>query len=165
MAGPKIEATVQAIVLLAEVGHRIQIPVAIYAFSTANHFEVILDSGEPLNAETQSRIGNLITRPSGGTEIQSALEAVRDRLATLTTTDNYLVLLSDGQHNDQENPEAVVQELQRRGVGVIGLGLGPTSDALQRFLPNSRANLEPHQVAEEFIEILMNSAHGTGKTI
>jgi hypothetical protein len=67
--------------------------------------------------------------------------------------------MSDGQHNDQENPKAAIQELQRRGVRVIGLGLGPTSDALLRFLPNSRVNLEPDQVAEEFIDILMNSAH------
>jgi Mg-chelatase subunit ChlD len=155
MAGPKIEATVQAIVLLAEVGHRTQIPVAIYAFSTANHFEVILDSGEPLDAEAQSRIGNLITRPSGGTEIQSALEAVRDRLASLTTTDNHLILLSDGQHNDQENPGTILRDLQRRGVRVIGLGLGPTSDALLRLLPNSRTNLEPHQVGEELAGILV----------
>ena len=159
MKGTKIEATVQAIVLLAEVCQRTKIQLAIYTFSTANHFEVILDSGEPLDVETQSRIGNLITRPSGGTEIQSALEAVRDRLAALSTTNNYLVLLSDGQHNDQENPEAVLQELQRRGVRVVGLGLGPTSDALLRFLPNSRVNLEPHQIAEKFIDILMNSAH------
>ena len=159
IAGLKIEATVQAIVLLAEVCQGMHIPLAIYAFSTANHFEVILDSGEQLDAEAQSRIGNLITRPCGGTEIQPALETVRDRLATLTTTDNYLVLMSDGQHNDQENPKAAIQELQRRGVRVIGLGLGPTSDALLRFLPNSRVNLEPDQVAEEFIDILMNSAH------
>ena len=159
IAGLKIEATVQAIVLLAEVCQGMNIPLAIYAFSTANHFEVILDSGEQLDAEAQSRIGNLITRPCGGTEIQPALETVRDRLATLTTTDNYLVLMSDGQHNDQENPKAAIQELQRRGVRVIGLGLGPTSDALLRFLPNSRVNLEPDQVAEEFIDILMNSAH------
>ncbi len=165
MRGAKIAATVQAIVLLAEVCQRTKIPLAIYTFSTVNAFEVILDSGESLDVETQSRIGNLITRPCGGTEIQPALETVRDRLATLTTTDNYLVLMSDGQQNDQENPETVIQDLQRGGVCVVGLGLGPTSDALLRFLPNSRVNLEPHQVAEEFIEILMNSAHGTGKTI
>jgi uncharacterized protein with von Willebrand factor type A (vWA) domain len=161
MAGPKIEATVQAIVLLAEVCQRTKIPLAIYTFSTANHFEVILDSGEPLKAETQSRIGNLITRPSGGTEIQSALEAVRDRLATLTTTDNYLVLLSDGQHNDQENPEAILQELQRRGVRVIGLGLGPTSDSLIKSLPNSSVKLEPYQVADEFVKLTLTSAKRT----
>ncbi len=153
MAGPKIEATVQAIVLLAEVCQKTKIPLAIYTFSTVNHFEVLLDSGEPLDAKTQSRIGNLITRPSGGTEIQSALEAVRDRLATLTTTDNYLVLLSDGQHNDQENPKAVIQELQRRGVRAIGLGLGPSSDAIKNFLPNSCVNLEPHQVAHEVLQL------------
>ncbi len=155
MAGLKIEATVQAIVLLAEVCQRTQIPLAIYAFSTADHFEVILDSGEPLDAETQSRIGNLIHQPCGGTELEPALEKVRDRLANLTTTDNYLVLLSDGLHNDQENPGTVVQDLQRGGVRVIGLGLGPTSDALLRFIPNSRVNLEPHQVAEELAEILI----------
>ena len=118
-----------------------------------------------MDAETQSRIGNLIHQPCGGTELEPALEKVRDRLANLTTTDNYLVLLSDGLHNDQENPGTILQDLHRRGVRVVGLGLGPTSDALLRFLPNSRVNLEPHQVAEEFIEILMNSAHGTGKTI
>ncbi len=153
MAGPKIEATVQAIVLLAEVCQKTKIPLAIYTFSTVNHFEVLLDSGEPLDAKTQSRIGNLITRPSGGTEIQSALEAVRDRLATLTTTDNYLVLLSDGQHNDQENPETVIHELQRRCVRIIGLSLGQTSDAIKRFLPNSCVNLEPHKVADVFVEL------------
>ena len=158
MAGLKIEATVQAIVLLAEVCQRTHIPLAIYAFSTADHFEVILDSGEPLDAETQSRIGNLIHQPCGGTELEPALEKVRDRLANLTTTDNYLVLLSDGLHNDQENPGTILQDLQRGGVRVVGLGLGPTSDALLRFLPNSRVNLEPHQVGDEFFRVLLASA-------
>ena len=155
MAGLKIEATVQAIVLLAEVCQRTKIPLAIYAFSTANHFEVILDSGEPLNAETQSRIGNLIHKPCGGTELEPALENVRDRLVNLTTTDNHLILLSDGQHNDQENPGTILQDLQRRGVRVIGVGLGRNSDALLRFFPNSRVNLEPHQTPHEIARLFL----------
>lgn len=163
MQGERIEATVQAIVLLVEVCQRVDIPLTVFTFSI--ECDLLIASHDTLNYETQSRIGNLITSPCGGTRLEPALEKVQDHLSTLTFSENYLVLLTDGQHSEGENPGHVIQQLQRSGVRVLGLGLGPNSDALLEFLPGSRVNLEPHKIAEVFIQILMSSAHGAGETV
>jgi hypothetical protein len=163
MQGERIEATVRAIVLLVEVCQRVDIPLTVFTFSI--ECDLLIASHDTLNYETQSRIGNLITSPCGGTRLEPALEKVQDHFSTLTFSENYLVLLTDGQHSEGENPGHVIQQLQRSGVRVLGMGLGPNSDQLLEFLPTSRVNLEPHQVAEVFIQILMSSAHGAGETV
>jgi hypothetical protein len=156
MQGERIEATVQAIVLLVEVCQRVNIPLTVFTFSI--ECELLIASHDTLNCETQSRIGNLITSPCGGTRLEPALEKVQDHLSTLTFSENYLVLLTDGQHSEGENPGHVIQQLQRSGVRVLGLGLGPNSDQLLEFLPSSRVNIEMQQLADEFNAILVNTA-------
>jgi hypothetical protein len=158
MQGERIEATVQAIVLLVEVCQRVDIPLTVFTFSI--ECDLLIASHDTLNYETQSRIGNLITSPCGGTRLEPALEKVQDHLSTLTFSENYLVLLTDGQHSEGENPGHVIQQLQRSGVRVLGLGLGPNSDALLEFLPTSRVNIEPQQALDQLVQVIINVSNG-----
>ena len=163
MQGERIEATVQAIVLLVEVCQRVNITLTVFTFSI--ECELLIASHDTLNYETQSRIGNLITSPCGGTRLEPALEKVQDHLSTLTFSENYLVLLTDGQHSEGENPGHVIQQLQRSGVRVLGLGLGPNSDALLEFLPNSRVNLQPNHIADAIIQIIVTAVLGKPRAV
>lgn len=48
--------------------------------------------------------------------------------------------------------------MEDSGIQVLGLGLGPDSNGLKDHIAHSKTNLEPHQVAEAFVEILTQLA-------
>lgn len=156
MRGERIEATLWATVLLAEVCRRVGIPLAIFTFSNECH--PLLEVDEPLDEAMQGRIGGLPQAAAGGTLLASALSKVHRQVLDLGTTDPFVVVLSDGIPSDDEDPGARVSEMERDGITVLGLGLGPDSENLARILLHCQTHLQAHDISEAFIRILIQAS-------
>lgn len=156
MRGERIDATLWATVLLAEVCQRVGIPLAIFTFSDSCH--LLRDIDEPLDDETQGRIGGLPQAASGGTLLAAALSEVHRRVLDLGTTDPLVVVLSDGVPSDDDDPKARVDEMESDGITVLGLGLGPKSDRLADFIFHCQTHLHARDIGEAFIRILIQAS-------
>ena len=156
MKGEGIDAAQWATVLLAEVCHRVGIPLAIFTFSEG--CRLLLDVDEPLDEEIQGRIGGLPQAASGGTLLAAALSKVHQQVLHLGTTDPFVVVLSDGIPSDDDDPKARVDEMERDGINVLGLGLGPGSEKLAHFITHCQTNLHPRDIAGAFTRILFQAS-------
>lgn len=156
MKGPRIDATLWATVLLAEVCHRVGIPLVIFTFSDDCH--LLLDVDEPLDAAIQGRLGGLPQSASGGTHLAFALSHVHRRVLDLGTADPFVVVLSDGIPSDDDDPKARVDEMERDGITVLGLGLGPDSARLADFISCCQPHLQSTDIADAFIRILIQAS-------
>ncbi len=158
MEGPKMAATFEAVVLLVEVCHRLEIALGIYTFS--HDCERLLDWQESLDPAVCGRIGGLPRAANGGTRLERSLVQVHGEMAASGFTDPFLVVLSDGDLDDDENPRGVVRAMEADGIRVMGLGLGPGTEALGGHIANSRTNLEPSKVPSAFAELLVRAVRG-----
>jgi uncharacterized protein YegL len=156
MKGEGIDAAQWATVLLAEVCHRVGIPLAIFTFSEG--CRLLLDVDEPLNEEIQGRIGGLPQAASGGTLLAAALSKVHQQVLDLGTSDPFVVVLSDGIPSDDDDPKARVDEMERDGINVLGLGLGPGSEKLAHFITQCQTHLHPRDIAGAFTRILIQAS-------
>ena len=156
MKGEGIDAAQWATVLLAEVCHRVGIPLAIFTFSEG--CRLLLDVDEPLDEEIQGRIGGLPQASSGGTLLAAALSKVHQQVLDLGTTDPFVVVLSDGIPSDDDDPKARVDEMERDGINVLGLGLGPGSEKLAHFITHCQTHLYSTDIAGAFTRILIQAS-------
>jgi Ca-activated chloride channel family protein len=67
--------------------------------------------------------------PEGGTNYRALLDTALDAFGGGAAADRYLVILSDGEATD-EHWQARLPELKRRGIHVIGLGVGTTGGSM-----------------------------------
>lgn len=67
--------------------------------------------------------------PEGGTNYRAMLDAALDAFGTGSAADRYLVVLSDGEATDDHWRDRI-PELKRRGIHVIGLGVGTAAGSL-----------------------------------
>jgi Ca-activated chloride channel family protein len=74
--------------------------------------------------------------PEGGTNYQAMLETSIQAFGT-SAADRYLIILSDGEANDEEW-KGMVDSLKTKGIRVIGLGVGTAQGA---FIPEADGSL------------------------
>src|SRR5207244_3462348 len=67
--------------------------------------------------------------PEGGTNYQALLETSVQAFGGSNAADRFLIVLSDGEATD-ENWKSGVDELKKRGIRVIGLGIGTSAGAM-----------------------------------
>jgi uncharacterized protein YegL len=156
MKGEGIDATLWATVLLAEVCQRVGIPLAIFTFSEG--CSLLLDVDDPLDDEIQGRIGGLPQTTNGGTLLAAALSKVHRQVLDLGTTDPFVVVLSDGIPSDDDDPKSRVSEMERDGITILGLGLGPGSEKLAHFITHCQAHLHARDIGDAFIRILIQAS-------
>ena len=156
MHGQRIESTLIATVLLAEVCHRVGIPLSIFTFS--DECRALLRAGEPLDARIQGRLGGITQAAGDGTHLTAALEKVERAILNAGDPNAHVVVLSDGKPTDDIDPKWILRRMGDSGIQVLGLGLGPDSNGLKDHIAHAKTNLEPHQVAEAFVELLNRMA-------
>jgi Ca-activated chloride channel family protein len=71
--------------------------------------------------------------PQGGSNYRALLDASVDAFSSGTTADRYLIILSDGEATD-DNWKPMIEELKKKSIRVIGLGIGTAEGAM---LPDS----------------------------
>jgi len=155
MAGEKIEQSFHGVVLLCEVCRRVGVPLNIYAFSS--EVERLLHFDEPLSSDVCARLGTMPGSADGGTDLGGALEQVAADLGESPFRDRFVLILSDGEPDDPGSVRSQIERLAAGGIGLIGLGLGPRTAALESIIPNSQVNLAAADVPSAFASLLLRA--------
>jgi uncharacterized protein YegL len=152
MEGERMQATTEATVLLSETCTRCGIGLSVFAF--AGSCTQIVDWRQPVDEPVRARLGGLARAADGGTDLENALREVRAHVEESEFDERYVVVLSDGAVADTGEVSKEVGLLEREGVRVIGLGLGPDTDDLRNVIQRSFVGLKPPQLPVAFIRLL-----------
>jgi nitric oxide reductase activation protein len=168
MQGPKAEAAVAGAVLLAETLHRLRVPFVINGFQ-----DVLIPFcavGEGLTMEVRHRLAEMAqevsgNRPSGNNKPAynddgPCLLSAADEVLAQQYDERVLVVISDGlpegEHSTPDDLRRGVAELSGIGAGLqlLGIGLGPGTDHVNKFYPRSVANVPVERLAAEIGGVL-----------
>ena len=160
MKGERMEQTFHGAVLLCEVCRRVGLPLSVYAFGS--QVERLLHYDEPLSAEVRSRLGSLPESAQGDTNFAAALERVAADLGGSPFRDRFVIVLIDGEPDDEESARQQIAWLAADAVVLIGLGLGPATLRLQELFPVSRGNLTAAEVPAALATLLLRALRRAG---
>ena len=160
MMGERIEQTFHGTVLLCEVCRRVGLPLNVYTFGS--RVERLLLHDEPLSPDVRAKLASLPASARGGTNLTEALEMVVADLGESPFRDRFVIVLSDGEPDDEGSARQQIARLAADAVVLLGLGLGPGTVRLQELLPVSRVNLAAEDVPAALATLLLGAIRTSG---
>jgi len=170
MSGQKIEETFKAVIVLSEVLNKLSIKTEILGFN--DRLYEYQQFGENINREIREDMGGMLnevedTGPGGNIKARWnddgwALQETSKRLARQKAGEKFIMVLSDGlpvvspQHSSSEFDlnrvvNHIVQESDQR---LIGLGIGSGTGHVERYYPNSLANINVKEMADKLADTI-----------
>lgn len=103
--------------------------------------------------------------PEGGTNYRALIDTALDAFGSSGAADRFLIVLSDGEATD-DDWKAKVDDLKKRGVRVIGLGVGTAAgsmipDGTGGFVKDSRGAVVLSKLEPATLQELAKSTNGT----
>lgn len=151
MQGQKIEETFRGTIVLAEVLNKLGVSMEIIGFNDQIH--EFQSFGQKMSPEIRNRMGEMlqeVNTPSAQWNDDGwAVAQASTRLAQQKAKEKFLIVLSDGQpvpsaeHADTRYELGTVVDdvTKRSGQKLIGLGIGPGTQHVERYYPQSIANV------------------------
>jgi len=168
--GGKIQETFKALIVLAEVLNKLSIKTEIIGFN--DRLYEYQTFGENLSREIRENMGGVLREvqdagPNGNIKAQWnddgwAIQETSKRLARQRANEKFLVVLSDGlpeessAHSGEEFDlgrmvNKIIQETNQK---LIGLGIGGGTKHVEKFYPNSLADIDVKEMAEKLADII-----------
>lgn len=166
MEGEKAEAALAGTVLLSETLSRIKVPFSVLGFQ-----DIVLpfhDFGEPLSSYVRQKIGEMPmeisgNRPSGHNcpeynDDGPCLQEAANQLLDQPAYERILIAVSDGYPEGRDStPQDLtdtIRRLSKQPITLIGVGLGPDTQHVKEFYPQSIAEVPVSQFADKLGELL-----------
>jgi hypothetical protein len=168
----KIEAALDALVLLSEVLERLEVPFRIDGFQ--NVLMPIIDFDHGIDDAFRERISRLAeetryirhgARNSPNyNDDGPCLERAAELLLRYPSDDHVLIVLSDGLPNGERSGEEdlhrAVKKAERSGIHLIGLGVGPETEHVAKFYRNHLAEVPAPELAFRLGEVVKATIEG-----
>jgi hypothetical protein len=167
----KIQETFKALIVLAEALNKLSIKVEILGFN--DRFYEYQDFNRNLDRETRENMGGIIqevnvARSGGGghssrqTDTGWATKLASERLARQIANEKFLITLTDGipeespAHSGTEYKlERIIHHImQESDQKIIGLGIGGGTGHVEKYYPNSLANINVKEMAEKLADTI-----------
>ena len=173
MRGEKIDAAVDAAVLLIETLLALGAPMAVYGFQDILIPFVEFDQPVDENAKTiieqmplevaGKRLGG--NNQAGFNDDGPCLEEASLKLKERPETKKILIVISDGnpagKDSDEKDLRRVVDQIQQENeIHLFGIGIGPQTNHVKRFYPNYKAEVPVNQMAAEIGVLILTHAVG-----
>jgi cobalamin biosynthesis protein CobT len=164
MRGQKIRETFKAAIVLAEVLNRLSINTEILGFN--DRLYEYQGFGENMGMEVREHMGGMLqevsTPASAWNDDGWAVQQASERLARQKAAERFLFVLSDGlpeesgQHprSQYELGQIVTGIMQGTDQKLIGLGIGHGTEHVERYYPNSVANIGVREMAEKLADVI-----------
>jgi cobalamin biosynthesis protein CobT len=164
MRGQKIRETFRAAIVLAEVLNRLSINTEILGFN--DRLYEYQPFGHDMGREVREHMGGILqevdTPAAAHNDDGWAVQQASERLARQTAAEKFLFVLSDGlpeESSAHSGPEyelgkTVNQIMRDTDQKLIGLGIGPGTDHVGRYYPNSVANIGVREMSEKLADII-----------
>lgn len=165
--GGKIQETFKALIVLAEVLNRLSIKTEILGFN--DRLYEYQTFGENLSREIRENMGGVlreVNNSEGGRARYNddgwALQETSKRLAKQRANEKFLMVLSDGlpeessAHSGTEFDlgRMVNRVMQETDQKLIGLGIGGGTKHVEKFYPNSLADIDVKEMAEKLSGVI-----------
>ncbi|HND61158.1 MAG TPA: VWA domain-containing protein [Opitutaceae bacterium] len=103
--------------------------------------------------------------PEGGTNYRAMIETSLDAFGRTGAADRFLIVLSDGEATE-DDWKGQLEELRKKGVRVIGLGVGTTAGAMipdgsGGFVKDERGAVVLSRLENRTLQELAETTHGT----
>lgn len=167
MSGQKIKETFKALIVLAEVLNKLSIKTEILGFN--DRLYEYQAFGENMTREIRENMGGAlreVDNRQGGRAAYNddgwALQETSKRLARQRATEKFIMVLSDGLPEESSahgGPEfdlgrMVKRIMQETDQKLIGLGIGSGTRHVEKFYPNSLANINVKEMAEKLAGVI-----------
>lgn len=168
MQGEKIDETFKAVIVLAEVLNRLSIQTEILGFN--DRIYEYQSFGEPMASSIRENMGGMLQEVSDTSDTGKArwnddgwaLERASERLNRQKAAEKFLIVLSDGRPEESlMHPRAtydlgkmVQRILSETNQKLIGLGIGPGTKHVERYYPNSLADVNIKEMAEKLADLI-----------
>lgn len=164
MEGEKIDETFKAVVVLAEVLNRLSLNLEILGFT--DHLYEYQKYDETFDTTTRDHISSMpsevYSESARWNDDGWAVEQVSDRLAKRREVEKFLIVLSDGlpepsrKHAGEEfDLSKIIKNItSQTDQKLIGLGIGPGTNHVEGYYPNSIANVSVKQMADTLAELI-----------
>ncbi len=159
MRGQKIRETFRAAIVLAEVLNRLSINTEVLGFN--DRLYEYQPFGHDMGREVREHMGGMLQEVDSSAAAYNddgwAVQQASERLARQKSAEKFLFVLSDGlpeESSAHSGPEfelgkTVDQIMQNTDQKLIGLGIGPGTDHVGRYYPNSVANIGVREMSEK----------------
>jgi cobalamin biosynthesis protein CobT len=164
MRGQKIEETFKAAIVLAEVLNRLSISTEILGFN--DRLYEYQGFGQNMGTEVREHMGGMLqevgTPASAWNDDGWAVQQASERLARQKAAEKFLFVLSDGlpEESDQhprsryDLEQVITKIMQNTDQRLIGLGIGHGTEHVERYYPNSVANIGVREMAEKLADVV-----------
>jgi len=167
MSGQKIRETFKAVIVLSEVLNKLSIKTEIIGFN--DRLYEYQTFGESFSREIRENMGGAlreVDNRNGGRASYNddgwALQETSKRLARQKAAEKFIMVLSDGvpeespAHSGSEfDLNRVVNHImQESGQKLIGLGIGSGTGHVEKYYPNSLANINVKEMAEKLADTI-----------
>jgi cobalamin biosynthesis protein CobT/predicted SprT family Zn-dependent metalloprotease len=164
MRGQKIRETFRAAIVLAEVLNRLSINTEVLGFN--DRLYEYQPFGHDMGREVREHMGGMLQEVDSSAAAYNddgwAVQQASERLARQKSVEKFLFVLSDGlpeESSAHSGPEfelgkTVDQIMQNTDQKLIGLGIGPGTDYVGRYYPNSVANIGVREMSEKLADII-----------
>jgi len=164
----KIEETFKAVIVLSEVLNRLSINLEILGFN--DRIYEYQDFGQPMSKHIRENMGKMLgevddTSDTGKAQWNDdgwALEKASGRLVRQKADRKFLVVMSDG--SPAESPmhprgkyelgKMIKKVLEETDIRLIGLGIGRGTEHVDKYYPNSIANVNVKEMAEKLAVLI-----------
>lgn len=176
MSGDKIESALLGTILMAETLDRLSVPFAVIGFQDVlvplRSFDQPFDDAARMAiAEMPQEVGACRhggnNQPSYNDDGPCLMEAAED-LMGYAASERVLIVVSDGlpegRRSSREDLSRAVDRITAPGVGVelIGLGLGPGTQHVRTYYPESVANVPVARFSDEIARLVERVLLGPG---
>jgi uncharacterized protein YegL len=152
MKGEKFEGAFDGIVLLSEVCMRAGLPLSVWKFSDgAEHVLPFAASGDQWR---RNRLDGLRQQLGFGTNLSCGLQSVRTSPEIALHSHPVVIVLSDGEPDNEKSARAEVQKLKAGGVACVGIGIGPETRNLRKLFQHSLIGISAKEAAPRVAKIL-----------
>ncbi len=164
MRGQKIRETFRAAIVLAEVLNRLSINTEVLGFN--DRLYEYQPFGHDMGREVREHMGGMLQEVDSSAAAYNddgwAVQQASERLARQKSAEKFLFVLSDGlpeESSAHSGPEfelgkTVDQIMQNTDQKLIGLGIGPGTDHVGRYYPNSVANIGVREMSDKLADVI-----------
>ena len=158
MAGQKIRETFRAVILVAEVLNRLSIKTEILGFNEKLY--ELKCFGEEMSSVVREKLGGVLNEVNSESAAYNddgwAVSQASARLARQRAAGKFLLVFSDGtpyessahSGKDYELMSVIANIMQVTDQKLIGLGIGPETQHVERYYPNSIANIGVNELTK-----------------
>ena len=167
MSGQKIKETFKAVIVLSEVLNKLSIKTEILGFN--DRLYEYQTFSENFSGEIRENMGGVLQEVDNHSDGRAsynddgwALQETSKRLARQKASEKFIMVLSDGlpeessQHKGSEFDlnRVVSQIMQESDQKLIGLGIGSGTGHVEKYYPNSLANINVKEMAEKLADTI-----------